>query len=127
MEDNILSGRTILVAEDDKDLREIIADVLRMHGAHILEAENGEVALGLYLANAVDLVVSDIRMPNGDGITFLAGVRRQTTPKKPFVFLSGYSDLSLAEATRLGAQGMFAKPFDVAELVTAISNLMPAA
>ena len=127
MSDTVLLGKIILVAEDDRDLREIIADILRLHGARVLEAENGQAALKQFGENEVDLIVSDIRMPNGDGLAFLKGVREATSQStKPFLFLSGYSDLTPARAIELGAQGLFAKPFDVSDLVAKIADLMPA-
>lgn len=116
-----LHGLKILVVEDDSDLRESVREVLRLYGARVIEAENGRTGLNSLREESIDLILSDIRMPGGDGISFLEKVR-EINPDIPFIFLTGFSDLTLEEALRKGAQGIFTKPYNSQDLAKTISR-----
>ena len=103
---------TILVVEDDPDLREIISYDFREQGYKVLEAENGSLAFEIVKQQQIDLILSDIRMPNGDGVELLKNIRILDSKAPPLIFISGFSELTLEEAYERGAHAIFSKPFN---------------
>ncbi len=116
-----LKGRRILVVDDEQEIREILVDILELHDAIVAQAEGAHQALELMKAQSFDTVVSDVRMPEGDGIFLLKSIR-EADPAKPLVFLAtGFSDLTEEEAVALGAVRMIAKPFDLSVLISMLA------
>jgi len=68
--------KTVLIVDDEANFREALAFLLKMEGYKILTAESGHSALKLLKERKVDVVVSDIRMPDGDGIELLRRLKR---------------------------------------------------
>jgi DNA-binding response OmpR family regulator len=125
----------VLVAEDDVDLGAMVACALRLDGYEVMVAKDGtELAdfMGSALlrsrsAEPIDLLVSDVRMPGWTGLQVLAGIR-QTEWSFPVILMTAYGDRSTRiEADRLGAAAVFAKPFDLDDLRTAVLNALPPA
>lgn len=119
-----LKDAHILVVDDEPDLREVIRFELEMEGALVTEAGGGHEALKMVQDNNYHLVLSDIRMAEGDGIELLDNVKK-LDPMKPVVMLiTGYSDLSPEMAFEKGCAGFISKPFDPEELVRMISRAL---
>jgi DNA-binding response OmpR family regulator len=121
----------ILVAEDDSELRALIASELRSSGFEVVEARDGEALLGR-IADAVlpggeelyDMVVSDVRMPKFTAIDVLVGARSLLT-RTPVVLITAFGDQRLHErALRLGAAAVLDKPVDMVELATEIRRIL---
>ncbi|HYX33783.1 MAG: response regulator [Pseudobdellovibrionaceae bacterium] len=111
---------SVLVVDDEPVLRELVAFILIDKGFQVLEAESGDAAYQLICKNDFDVVVSDVRMPNGNGVELLTRISHMTK-RKPMVFLvSGYSEISLEEARKLGARDLLNKPVDYDKLCQAI-------
>jgi two-component system response regulator (stage 0 sporulation protein F) len=120
----MIKGKTVLVVDDEPDLREILKDEFTFEGADVSEAKNGKEALELVKSKKFDAVLSDIRMPGGDGVT-LAREIKALNSQTPIVFLiTGFADLRSYEAYDLGAEGFFTKPFHLEELREAVSRMM---
>lgn len=123
----------VIVAEDEADVRQLVAVALRGLGYQIIEARTGaelldELGDGLLqedLAARPDLIISDIRMPGLTGIEILAGLR-QAEWSTPILLMTAYADPETRElARRLGANAFFEKPFDIDDLVTVVINMAP--
>src|SRR5581483_5939283 len=113
---------TLLIVDDEPDLRDIVADSFTNAGYHVLTASNGSEAFDVVKHNKVDVIVSDVRMPGGDGIDLLCKLK-EINPDSPNVILAtGFSDLSLQEAYDKGASSMIAKPFERKALLAAIES-----
>jgi len=107
---------TILVVEDERDLREIVAAALSKEGHEVLESRSGEEALNLLKKQKVDLLVSDVVLGSRDGLELLQDARR-LQPQLPVVLMSGYGTIRTAvEAMKLGACDFLPKPFELEEL-----------
>lgn len=121
--DNILEGIKVLIVEDDPDLLDT-GYGLELFGATVFRAPNGLAAIDWLKdpAHVVDVIVSDVRMPAGDGLQFLDAVRSRDRVKPPFFFLTGYADLTAKEALERGAQGMLAKPVGPALLAQTVAQ-----
>ena len=87
-----LKDATILLVDDEPDLRTIIAEWFRREGCHVLVAEDGSQALQIISANQVDVVVSDVRMPVMDGITLLKKIKTSGY-QSSVMFVSGFTDV----------------------------------
>jgi two-component system cell cycle sensor histidine kinase/response regulator CckA len=122
-----LTGQgTILLVEDEDGLRSLNARGLRSRGYTVLEASNGIEALDILVENdgAVDLVVSDVVMPEMDGPTLLKAMRGRN-PDLKIIFVSGYAEDAFARSLPENEQFAFLpKPFSLAQLVAAVKETM---
>jgi PAS domain S-box-containing protein len=111
-------GRTVLLVEDEQDVREMTAEHLRDLGYRVLEAEEGAAALRLVQAGAhLDLLVSDVGLPGGMNGRQLADLVRERHPDLPVILITGY-----AAGQEMSGVDIVHKPFDpvtLAELVRA--------
>lgn len=109
----------LLVADDEPLIRQgLIARLsfLQFEFEEIYEASNGLEALELVMSHPVDIVISDIRMPDMDGLAFIARARDQK-PRLKFILLSGYAEFTYAkEAIVLGVKAYLLKPLSNTEL-----------
>lgn len=108
----------ILVVEDDLSLREAVVDSLTLAGHEVCEAINGVEGLQQLRAQTPDLILSDINMPEMDGLQLLDAVK-QERPWLPFVLMTAYGDVGQAVAAmQRGAHDYLMKPFELQELQT---------
>jgi CheY-like chemotaxis protein len=114
----------ILVVEDDAALRAVVCRALLDAGYAVREAANGEKALHTLRESPFDLVVTDIIMPDTDGLEIILWLRR-FAPGTPIVAVSGYADpLFLDNAAGLGACRTLSKPFRLEELLRIVAELL---
>jgi DNA-binding NtrC family response regulator len=101
----------ILLVDDENTLREIVAMQIEEEGYRVAQAASGNDAFEIIKSTDIDLVISDMRMPNGSGEDLLKMIN--TLDKKPiFIMITGFSELSKKEIMGLGAKDMLAKPID---------------
>jgi two-component system response regulator PilR (NtrC family) len=106
----------ILVVDDERSMRELLAIVLRREGYDVRLAENGRSAIELIEREPIELVISDIRMPDVSGVEVLAAAQR-VNPEVIGIMITAYASTETAvEALRLGAYDYVTKPFNVEEL-----------
>ena len=116
----------ILCAEDEQDIRENIADILRDEGFEVFEAANGKLAFESFMQNKPDLVISDIMMPELDGYGFLDLVRGSKNIRNntvPFIFLSalGQKD-NVIKGVNSSANDYLIKPIDFDLMIAKIKE-----
>lgn len=115
----------ILVVEDDPNLREAIVDSLMLKGHLVQEVCNGVEAVKVIAQSSLDIVLSDINMPQMDGLQLLAHVKKHQ-PWLPMILMTAYGDVGQAvKAMQLGANDYLMKPFEVQELLTVINKYQP--
>jgi two-component system, response regulator FlrC len=115
-------AKIILLVDDEPELRQLIAASLVIRGYDVVETESGNEALKVLGQSSPDLVLSDVRMPNGSGAELLKGARAQGY-KIPIILMSGYTDLTQEQALQEGASALLSKPFNfkvVFDLITRI-------
>lgn len=112
----------ILIVDDDTQLRSTIQMVLKLKGYEVIDADNGATALKLARAALPDLIISDINMPQADGFTALADLRRDPhTAAIPLILMTGESDAAgMRKGMELGADDFLAKPFAMNALLKAV-------
>lgn len=118
---------TVLIVDDEDSLRESIAFDFRRKKFNVETAVCGQDALKIVESRKVHVVLSDVRMPNGNGLELLDWIKERDIYLPVVMFITAYADISIAEAYDRGADAVFAKPFDRAALydavVRAISSL----
>ncbi|PUA38040.1 DNA-binding response regulator [Paenibacillus elgii] len=115
---------TILVADDDANIRELVCLFLRNDGFDTLEAADGKEALALFAAKHVDLVVLDIMMPVMDGWTLCRELRRGN-PDLPLLILTAKGETwEKVKGFQLGTDDYLTKPFDPLELAVRVRALL---
>lgn len=108
---------SLLVVDDDDFVRLSLQQLLETHGYRVFSAASGKAALEIFAQEAVDLVLTDLRMPGIDGLEVLARVKA-AQPHVAVVLLTGYSSLDSAiRALRYGADDYLLKPCREAELL----------
>lgn len=119
---------TILIIEDDPAVRRMMVRILAQAKYEIIEAGNGEEGLKMFLAHRPDIIITDLLMPEKEGIETIREIRR-TAPTVPILAASGGGDtrnmmfLDLAKA--LGADEVLSKPFRAEELITTVARMLP--
>jgi DNA-binding response OmpR family regulator len=117
----------ILLIEDDANVRLALKQALQRAGHEVAEARDGRDGVERYSAQPADLVVTDLVMPNQEGIETIEQLRR-LTPSLPIVAISGGGRTGnrdvLALAAEVGASRTMAKPFRPRELVQVIAGLL---
>jgi CheY-like chemotaxis protein len=116
--------KVVLIVDDEIHLREIIRFDLRTIDCDFLEAQNGREALDVLGRRAVDLVISDVRMPIASGIDMLKAMRLQQALRPPVVLMTAVSDLSRDEALQLGVAAVLQKPLDKEALLAVVEKLL---
>jgi DNA-binding response OmpR family regulator len=117
----------VLIVEDEKELREMLKISLNRRKFTVLEAENGRDAIIHFKPSITDLVVTDLIMPDEDGLKVIMKLR-EIKPSIKIIAISGGgkagpgSYLSLAKA--LGANATFSKPFSINDLIARIEELL---
>ena len=107
---------TILIVDDEIDLREILTFGLEMQGYACRSASNGSEALAVVEAEAIDLVLSDVRMPGGDGIALVKAIRQSGRWQLPVILVSGFTEMPLEQVLANGAWAFLKKPTRAAQL-----------
>lgn len=119
-----LKDATILLVDDEPDLRTIIAEWFRREGCDLLVAEDGAQALKIISATQIDVVVSDVRMPFMDGITLLKKVK-ESGYKPSVMFVSGFTDvIKPRESYDLGVEAVMSKPVERRHLIAAVTRIL---
>jgi len=118
---------SILLVDDDDTLRNIICTVLNSMGHETLQAKDGKNAIALSEANNVDLVITDIVMPEKDGLELVTYFKKKEPPIK-IIAMSGGGTLGcssyLGIAKAMGASLTLSKPFRAEELKVAVKNTL---
>lgn len=110
---NSLKAKKILVVDDEELLREIIMEDLSYYGAEVVGAENGTIAFELIQKQKFDAIITDVRMPGGNGIVLIKNINEFFKKDRPFIFIcSGYNDISQTEIATMKVTYTFNKPFD---------------
>ncbi len=118
--------KTILIVDDSLSIREAVGFTLRKEGFDVLTSEDGEQALKQFDGKAVDLVITDLHMPNINGTELTKEIRKLQEYKRiPILVLTTESQTSKKmEAKKAGATGWIIKPFVPEKLIAVIRKVL---
>jgi DNA-binding response OmpR family regulator len=117
-------GKKVMVVDDDADLCGIIAEELAELGFDVVTANSGNKGLALLKQTKVDLVISDVKMPDGTGIDLLRNIRTGESTPPVVIMMTGFSDFKEAEMITLGAACVWRKPFSFASAIPVLERLL---
>lgn len=119
-------AKTVLIVDDSASLRQVVAISLRNAGYDVLEGGDGKEALAQLDGKKIHLIISDLNMPNMDGIALIKEVKANPSYKfTPIIMLTTESaDKKKEEGRAAGAKAWMVKPFKPEQLLTAVSKLI---
>jgi two-component system chemotaxis response regulator CheY len=114
-----------MTVDDSRTIRDMVAFTLRTAGFQVSEAEDGQKALISLRSTRVDLVITDLNMPNLDGVGLIRALRADPKYRSvPILMLTTESDMTKkAEGRTAGATGWLVKPFDPKKLVELVARV----
>ena len=119
-------SKLIMTADDSASIRQMVSFTLKQNGYSVIEAVDGKDALTKLSSQKVDMLLTDLNMPNLDGIGLIKGVRSGSVNKYiPIVMLTTESqDSKKAEGKSAGATGWIVKPFKPEQLIAVIKKVL---
>ncbi len=116
----------ILAVDDSASMRQMVSFTLKGAGHDVIEASDGVEALGMAQKGPVDLVISDVNMPNMDGITLIGELRKLASYKFiPILMLTTESSMDKkTQGKAAGATGWIVKPFNPDQLLATIKKVL---
>jgi two-component system CheB/CheR fusion protein len=125
--DGAIAGRRLLIVDDAEDTAETFQALLELEGAHVLVATTAQRGLELLRAQPVDLVISDLTMPDMDGFAFIAAVRQLPGMEKvPAIAASGLGrEQDVRRALEAGFNDFITKPVTLETLCAKVDHLLP--
>lgn len=118
-------AKTILVVDDSASLRQVVGIALKGAGYDVVEGCDGKDALGKLDGRKLNLIISDVNMPNMDGISFVKAVKQLPAYKfTPIIMLTTESqEAKKAEGQAAGAKAWVVKPFKPEQMLSAVAKL----
>lgn len=113
--------KKVLVVDDEELICDLCKSLFEDEGIEVKIAYSGKDAIDIIKNEEFDFILSDIRMPKGDGVQFKKELN-EIGNKTPFLFMTGFSDLTFDQAKELGSLGILKKPFDFEELEEVIRD-----
>ena len=119
-------GRKILTVDDSSSVRQMVSFTLREAGYDVLEAVDGKDALSKLDGSRVDMIITDLNMPNMDGISLIKNVRAGANNKfVPIIMLTTESQSNKKmEGKSAGATGWIVKPFGQEQLLSVVKKVL---
>lgn len=119
-------AKNIMIVDDSASLRQVVAIALRGAGYDVIEAQNGQDALGKLDGKKIHLIISDVNMPVMDGITLVKEVKKMPAYKfTPIIMLTTEgADAKKKEGQAAGAKAWIVKPFQPDQMLKAVSTLI---
>lgn len=110
----------VLVVDDEELLREILIESFELHGAQVDSAESGNKAFEKVKTNDYDLILSDVRMPDGDGISMFTNIKKLDKKLPKFFVCSAFNDLTDEKIKDLNILQVFNKPFEIDTIMSVV-------
>lgn len=119
-------AKTIMIVDDSVSLRQVVSIALKSAGYDVIEGRDGKDALSKLTGQKVHLIISDVNMPNMDGISFVAAVKQMPSYKfTPVIMLTTESDpAKKQQGQAAGAKAWVVKPFKPDVLLSAVQKLV---
>lgn len=120
-----MNGRSILFVDDDKEIQDVVSELLTEEGYRVDSAGNGQQALESLHNGSLGLVLLDLNVPLLDGAEFIAEYRRKNGADAPVIIVSGDPEVTLRYA-ELGATACLRKPFEINDMMSLVERYFDA-
>lgn len=119
-------SKTILLVDDATSIRQVVSITLKGAGYNVVEAEDGHDALSRLDGQKIHLIISDVHMPNMDGLTFVSEARKQLAYQCiPVIMLITESQVCMKDESRTaGVAAWIVKPFQPSEMLAAVTKII---
>ncbi len=119
-------AKTILIVDDSASVRTVVATALKGAGYDVIQAEDGKDAIGKMTGDKIHMIISDVNMPNMNGIEFVKAVKQMANYKfTPICMLTTESEAGkMQEGKEAGAKAWIVKPFQPPKLLAAVEKLI---
>ncbi|NIQ38931.1 MAG: response regulator [Proteobacteria bacterium] len=114
-----METKKILLVDDEEIIRDALGGLLTEEGYHVIEAENGTVAIEKLSSETFDVVITDVKMPGKSGIDVLTAAK-MIEPKTDVIMITGFTTEEPDQALSLGAKDFIYKSYNVEEFVAKI-------
>ncbi|ARU56917.1 chemotaxis protein CheY [Oleiphilus messinensis] len=120
-------SKTILIVDDSASVRHVVSEALSAVGYNVIEAEDGKDGLAKLNTRRVHLIISDVNMPNMDGISMAKEIKQNPQHKfTPIVMLTTEGDDKTKQAGKAaGVRAWMVKPFKPEQMIQAVKTLVP--
>lgn len=125
MDVDLLKNIKILIVDDEPSIQEILSEELYALGAHVKTATSGQQALEILKKERFQIVITDSRMPQGDGIFLLKSIQEQLEFKPLCFICSGFVKLTPEQLKELNVTAILGKPFSIIELFKVLPFPIP--
>lgn len=119
-----LKNYTLLIVDDEEILRNAMVFDFKRKGFTVVSAENGHTAFEIVKSQKIHLVISDMRMPGGDGMSLLESIRAYDPSIPAVIFITGFVNVTEEEALAKGAHKVLSKPFDRKVLMSSVLSAL---
>lgn len=117
--------KNILIVDDSKSMRQMILMTLKSSGFSVVEAEDGAQALNICNNQSFDLIITDVNMPNMNGLEFIQAFRTMINTTTPIICLTTESsDTMKGQGKSVGATGWIVKPFSPEKLISVVNRVI---
>lgn len=120
---SVLQGKTLLIVDDETELRELIVEHFRFLKCSVFEAAGGHEAFEIFKTHPIDIVLTDLRMANGDGLGLIENIRQENLQNPLTILMTGFSDKSLEKLKHAPRTLVLNKPFRLPEMQKLIEQL----
>jgi len=119
-----MRNEKILIVDDSKEIRNILSTFLKEEGFEVYTAENGKKALDLTKEKVIDLIITDIRMPEMDG-SQLTKKMKEEKPRIGIIIMTAYTSIyTEGDIRKIGADDYISKPFEFIDIIKKIERVL---
>lgn len=119
-----MRNEKILIVDDSKEIRNILSTFLKEEGFKVYTAENGKKALDLIKEKIIDLIITDIRMPEMDGYQLTKKVKEER-PRIGIIIMTAYTSIyTEGDIRKIGADDYISKPFELVDIIEKIERVL---
>lgn len=121
----VINSNSVLIVDDEVALCELFAIYFEMEGFKVLQANSGNEAIEVLKKHpTINFIITDVKMPDGDGVFLLKYVKQNCPPELKIIMLSGFTDYPEDEFSNMGAAAFFSKPADPSALVAFVKSII---
>lgn len=116
-------SKKILIVDDEQDILDSLSIILEDEGYEVATANGGEEAYAQCQNKDFGLMITDVRMAKGDGLSLLKSVKAGPHARLPVILISGFAGITAMQAFHLGAEAIFPKPFSIDLFLDSVNKI----